>query len=502
MNLKIAYTIAGSDSSGGAGIQNDLKTFQSWGVHGCSVITAVTAQNNQTIREVIYLEPETIAAQLFALQKKFPPQAIKIGMVGREASLQKIEAFLTNYSGSVVLDPVLFSTSGIKLVATDLKKYLGRLRHLFTHVDVFTPNLFEAEKILNRRLCTDDEIQEGAEEILSLGVKSVLIKGGHFENKLFCQDYWTNGKMAFWLVNQRLANLNYRGSGCMLSAALTACLALGYEIKEALVLAKMYVNRGLRRSILMPNKTALLYHGGWPEEEIDLPYLTSKPSLTLNSPFPSIETQAMGLYPIIDSFDWTKNLLSCGVKLLQLRIKNKKGKELENEIKKSIALAKKFQAKLFINDYWDLALRYEAYGVHLGQDDLKQADLAQLRAAGLRLGISTHSYYEVACAHTYRPSYLACGPIFPTTSKVMAFSPQGLSQLKRWRRTLTYPLVAIGGLNQKNLPAVLATGADGVALISAITQAKDPQKATHELLNLVSQHVTNNRRITAVFPAT
>jgi hydroxymethylpyrimidine kinase/phosphomethylpyrimidine kinase/thiamine-phosphate diphosphorylase len=186
-------------------------------------------------------------------------------------------------------------------------------------------------------------------------------------------------------------------------------------------------------------------------------------------------------------------LLPLGVKTLQLRIKNKQGLELENEIKRSIMLAEKYQANLFINDYWEMAIRYGAYGVHLGQEDLETADMTAIRQAELRLGISTHCYYEVARAHALNPSYIACGPIFTTTSKVMSFAAQGIAQLKRWRRTLNYPLVAIGGINAERIPDVLATKVDGIAMISAITQAKDPIATTKSLMNVMEQYVTNDR---------
>jgi rhodanese-related sulfurtransferase len=115
-----------------------------------------------------------------------------------------------------------------------------------------------------------------------------------------------------------------------------------------------------------------------------------------------------------------------------------------------------------------------AYGVHLGQEDLNDADVHKIHAAGLRLGISTHCYYEVARAHAYHPSYIAIGPVFKTDSKIMSFPPQGLDRLHYWRRLLpNYPLVAIGGINEMNMQDVLATGVDGVAMISAITKAKD-----------------------------
>lgn len=191
------------------------------------------------------------------------------------------------------------------------------------------------------------------------------------------------------------------------------------------------------------------------------------------------------LYPIVDSAVWIEKLLPLGVKTIQLRIKNKSPAELEKEIKCGIQIAQQFHAQLFINDYWELAISYRAYGVHLGQEDLDQADIKKIRQAGLKLGISTHDEQEIARAERLCPSYIAYGPIYHTTSKVMAFKPQGISALERLKRRLSYPLVAIGGINLKRLPEVLATGVDGVAMISAITEAADPIIVTRKLLEMV-----------------
>lgn len=252
------------------------------------------------------------------------------------------------------------------------------------------------------------------------------------------------------MVSPRFEKKNYRGTGCIFSSAITAALALGYEIKDAIVIAKMYINRGIRLAQSPNSHFAFIHHGGWPDEGIDLPCIADDPMDQFFPPFPDCGSEPLGLYPIVDSYAWLQTLLPLGVKTIQLRIKNKNGQELEKEIQKSVCLAKSYNVRLFINDYWELALSHGAYGVHLGQEDLSRADVTSIYQAGLRLGISTHCYYEVARAHTFQPSYLACGPIFPTTSKVMAFAPQGILHLKRWQRTLNrYPLVAIGGIDAK-----------------------------------------------------
>jgi len=350
-----------------------------------------------------------------------------------------------------------------------------------------TPNLPEAEKLLGRELVSYEDIEAGAQEILSMGVKSVLIKGGHLKSpSVFCQDYWTNGSESFWLAsNQHDTKRNYRGTGCVLSSAITACLALDYNIKDAIVIAKMFVTQGIRLAI-KNNYSASLNYSGWPEEQADLPYLADFPMHQPPVAFPDCGPEPLGLYPVVDTLTWIKRLLPLGVKTIQLRIKDKHGVELANEIQQSIEIAKKYRARLFINDHWELAIRYGAYGVHLGQSDLNRAETEKIRQAGLRLGISTHCYYEVARAHTFRPSYIACGPIFPTTSKIMPFAPQGIFQLSRWQRTLNYPIVAIGGINLAKLADILTTKIDGVAMISAITQSTDPIADTQKLLACMS----------------
>lgn len=198
-------------------------------------------------------------------------------------------------------------------------------------------------------------------------------------------------------------------------------------------------------------------------------------------------TQSIGLYPIVDSSEWVEKLLPLGVKTIQLRVKNVQGVALANIIRDSVSLAKKWQAQLFINDYWQLAIEYGAFGVHLGQEDVLQTDIDRIYTAGLHLGISTHCPDEVKLAKTLAPSYIACGTIFPTTSKAMPLPPQGLTQLAYWCQTLDYPVVAIGGINAQNIKAVMATKAAGIAMISAITQASDPIKATRYFLQILAE---------------
>ncbi|MFI4918357.1 MAG: thiamine phosphate synthase [Legionellales bacterium] len=484
MKKPMVWSIAGFDPVGLAGTQVDLATLKNLQVDSCAIISAVTAQNASAVTAIESISGAQLMAQCAALQHDFKPMAIKIGMLGAPSAHEQLAHFLKNYSGFVVLDPILASSSGSALIFANAQQYLESLVKLFPYVDVVTPNRMEAETILKRPLSSYQDIEEGAQAMLALGAKSVLLKGGHVKDALFSQDYWTDGHQSCWLANQRLPDKNYRGTGCTLSSALAACLALGHSIKDALVIAKMYVNRGIRKAVDLDQHTAKLFHGGWPEDEIDLPYLSPQPLLKLPASFKRCQT---GLYPVVDGSHWLEKLLPEGVKCIQLRIKNMHGTRLEEEVQRSVFLAKQYGATLFVNDYWQLAIRFGADGVHLGQEDLCDADIDTIHRSGLYLGVSTHCYYEVARAHTLNPSYIACGPIYLTTSKLMSFQAQGVEQLQRWRRTLHYPLVAIGGMNFERLPDILKTGVEGVALISAITHADNPLTATQQFLTQIKE---------------
>lgn len=233
----IAWTVAGSDSGGGAGIQVDLKVMNAFGVHGCSAITALTAQNTLGVELSEPVSSEMFRAQLEALLADLPPRAIKTGMLGSASVCQILSEFIC---APLICDPVLKSTSGADLL--DPKAFDLLVSAIFPKVDVLTPNLPEAERILGRLI---DSVEEAAEQILRLGVKSVLIKGGHAEGQE-CRDFWTDGFAAFWLISPRIETRATHGTGCILSSAITAAMALGQGIPEAIITAKTYLNQCLK----------------------------------------------------------------------------------------------------------------------------------------------------------------------------------------------------------------------------------------------------------------
>jgi hydroxymethylpyrimidine kinase/phosphomethylpyrimidine kinase/thiamine-phosphate diphosphorylase len=366
------------------------------------------------------------------------------------------------------------ASSGESLLDGDAGKYLRE--QLLPRTDLITPNRNEAEALLNRKINSPDEIERAATDLVQLGARSALITGGHFEaDQSCCHDYWTDGVDGFWLSGPRIPTIHTHGGGCTLASATAAAVAIGYSLKDALVLAKMYVTSGLRHSRQMGGGPGPILHAGWPESLANFPGLSAHyPQQRESESFASCGGE-LGLYPVMPSAEWIEKLLPLGVSTIQLRVKNKSHEEIEQEIVRAVSASRQLNVRLFINDYWQLAIKHGAYGVHLGQEDLDSADIDAIRRAGLRLGISNHSYYELARAHTLRPSYLALGPIFPTTTKVMKFADQGIFQLSRWCNLLKpdYTLCAIGGINRDRAPTVLATGVGSVAVVSAITEAAD-----------------------------
>ena len=186
-------------------------------------------------------------------------------------------------------------------------------------------------------------------------------------------------------------------------------------------------------------------------------------------------------YAVVPNADWVIRMINAGANTVQLRCKNLSGKDLASEISRCVQAAKDTKTQLFINDHWQAAIDAGAYGVHLGQEDLDTADLSAIQQAGLRLGISTHSDAELLRALAVKPSYVACGAIFPTTTKQMPTAPQGLARLRHYVEMAgKTPTVAIGGIDLSNAQAVLNCGVSSLAVVRAITNAENPEQVVKD----------------------
>lgn len=280
-------TIAGSDSGGGAGIQADLKTFAALGCYGMSAITALTAQNTVGVRAIHAVPPEFLKAQIQAVVEDIGVDAVKIGMLHAPGIVEVVAWAIDHYRlPNVVLDPVMVATSGDALIAQETVEVL--VRELFPRATVITPNLDEAALLLGRSLTAVEELDQAAHDLLDMGARAVLLKGGHLAGKevvdVLVQIAQRQPGAAAplrptHLSSARIASRNVHGTGCTLSSAIAAYLALGHPLQEAVSLARTFILSAISHGakITTGHGHGPLNHGFAP---VPLHFITKPPSTT------------------------------------------------------------------------------------------------------------------------------------------------------------------------------------------------------------------------------
>ena len=244
--MKTALTIAGSDSSGGAGIQADIKSMSANGVYAMSVITAITAQNTMGVFDIQDVSPEMIEKQIDVIFDDIKVNAVKIGMVSKIESIKAISKALRKINNlpKIVLDPVMVSTSGYKFLSEDAQDTL--IKELFPLATLITPNILEAEEILGMKIENIDDMKEAAIRLNKLGSKAVLVKGGHLKDD--ATDLLYDGVEFTYFRQEKINTKNTHGTGCTLSSAIAANLAKGMTMKEAVSLGKEYITKAIENS--------------------------------------------------------------------------------------------------------------------------------------------------------------------------------------------------------------------------------------------------------------
>jgi thiamine-phosphate pyrophosphorylase len=201
-------------------------------------------------------------------------------------------------------------------------------------------------------------------------------------------------------------------------------------------------------------------------------------------------------YPVLPDAAWVARIASQGAKFIQLRAKDMPPHAIKEEIARALEFASTHGCQLVVNDYWSEAIDLGASFVHLGQSDLVGADIAAIKAAGIKLGISTHSIAELDIALATNPDYIALGPIYPTKLKAMPWAPQGLDRIAEWRSKISCPLVAIGGITLERAPDVLAAGASSAAVVTDIVMSDDPEQRTRDWIAATAPW----RHLSTVYP--
>ena len=494
----IVYTIAGSDSGGGAGIQADLKaihTISSGSCHGCSAITCLTAQNSCGVTGVHAPPVEFLRTQLSALEGDLFPLAVKVGMLGTRELAEEVGAWICQLKENgnsgrqqavplVVVDPVMISTSGHKLIDDFAKSAM--IKKVFPYADLVTPNKFEAEELLGRKLRTYEDVEAGAREILAMGPKAVLIKGGHslseeqgkertLENNdsSGSQDYLLmsieisqegkpvkdrqrlcDGSRGIWLRSERYDTDNTHGTGCTLSSSIATAWAMGQRergistgekigavcsmyLVDACCVAKAYVNAGIARGVKLGKGPGPVTHTGFPNSHKNFPTIELNANVTSKLAFPSMQSYhsakslsvsslsavTLGrILPIVDTVEWVERLVSIpGITDIQLRFKDTSDyATILDRIQRAQTLCKSRGTRLWINDYWKAAI--EA-GECFGIH-LGQEDLAScVDVGGLNLIRSSGLAFGVS-THSYSELAAALGvrPSYISLGPVFATS--------------------------------------------------------------------------------
>ena len=258
VKMKTALTIAGSDSSGGAGIQADIKTMTANGVYAMSAITALTAQNTMGVTGIMDVSPEFLGKELDSVFTDIYPDAVKIGMVSSSELIEVIAEKLREYKAvNVVLDPVMVATSGARLISEDAVETL--VRELMPLADIVTPNIPETEVLTGMKISTPEDMERAAREVSERYGCGVLCKGGHRVND--ANDLlWSDGT-GRWYRGERIENPNTHGTGCTLSSAIASNLAKGYSMGESVERAKRYISGALGAMLDLGKGSGPMDHG-------------------------------------------------------------------------------------------------------------------------------------------------------------------------------------------------------------------------------------------------
>lgn len=483
----LIWSISALDNSEGAGIAADIRTAAILRVHLCPIATAITAQNNQGVYAVNPTPIELLEQQCQSLLAEFFPSVIKIGLLPNREVVIWLAELLKKLDAYVVADTPMLSSSGGSLVADEVVDAIRE--YLLPQVHLLTPNYNEAlQLILSMQKLNSVKDHELADFLLACGIDALYLKGGHTpesENeicKIKVHDFFADHKQRYYLSSQKI-DKDLRGTGCILATAIACFLAKKNDLSEAIVLAKDFINQQYGHSRLIGSCHYAESFELEDPSEFSLPQIAQTSEDNLEE-FKAIEE--IGFYPIVDDIKFIKPLLELGVRTLQLRVKDKDLVEVESMIKIANEHCKEKNAQLFINDYWQLAIKYNCFGVHLGQEDLLTADLSEISTAGLRLGLSSHCYAEAARILAIKPSYVALGPIFETTCKSMRFGPQGFEKLAVWKRIFpNIPIVAIGGLKRQHVKELKKYKVDGIAVISDFLKDAEPLKAAAEWMSLM-----------------
>jgi len=466
--IPTVLTVAGSDSSGGAGIQADLKAIAACGGYGASVITALTAQNTLGVRAAEAVHPHLVRAQLEAVFDDLDVRAVKTGMLATAALVEVVaEVLHARRPSSIVCDPVMVAKSGHRLLAADAVEAVRR--RLAPCATVLTPNIQEAEVLAGRPVRTLEEMADAARALLALGPAAVLIKGGHLEGPR-AVDLLVSADGVRVFEAERLPARHTHGTGCTYAAAIATFLAWGHALPAAVARAKAFVTEAIRHGFAVGQ-------GIGPTDVF----------WDRVRPVPAAADPVGRLHVLSHPGDGLVRLAAEeGADVVQVRDKGRSTTaERVAAVREALAAARPRGVRVVVNDRADVAAGAGADGVHLGRHDLAPEVARRLLGPRALVGGTANSLEE-ALAWAGRPvDYLGVGPVFGTQTKENPAPALGLDGLAAIARATRIPVLAIGNVTAERVADVLAAGAHGVAVSSAVAHAADPRQAVRALRRAV-----------------
>lgn len=477
----IVLTIAGSDPSCGAGIQADLRVIHANGCLGLSAITALTIQNSMGVLAVHPVAADLLFDQLEALFDDTHIHAVKIGMLGGAEQVAAVALALQRFQPpNIVLDTVLASTGGTPLL--DAAGRHRMLYELFPYCDLVTPNIHELSILTEIETTHSVGRNLAAQNLLEMGAKAVLVKGGHLEGNPTDTLHLTEG-LPLEFVGERIETNHTHGTGCFLSSAIASNLALGHTIKNAVLRAKQFLTTGLRNPTILGKGRGYpgTEHSNHLEVKLESKHHAERQKRLWNTLYVLTDSE---INPSRSHEEIAQAALAGGAKVIQLRDKRLRTPDLIATAKRIAQLCHDQDALFIVNDRVDVALAADADGVHLGPDDMSPADARKLMGADRLIGTSVSS---VAEAEPFLPfiSYFGVGAVFGSATKRDAGDPIGVKPLATLQSAFpTIPMVAIGGIQAHNIASVAATGVASAAVVSAVIAAPNMEEATRSLLEV------------------
>ena len=452
-------TIAGSDSSGGAGIQADLNTISANGGYGATAITAITAQNTRGVMLAQALPAPMVRAQIEAVFSDAIVAAVKTGMLGSVENIRAVaDALRTHSPRHFVLDPVMTSTTGYPLLPSGSADVLRD--ELLPIASLVTPNVPEASILSGLPVDRVQDAEAAGRRILERGAKAVLVKGGHLTDSPATDLLVTQeGCLRFdgtWIHSEHT-----HGTGCVLSAAIATHLALGLPIVEAVGKAKEFVTEAIRKGLPRGYRTEGRNPG-------TLHVITDE---TLQERFTHV--------------DLARLAAEGGADVVQFR--EKRPRTTADLVRTARQMARALTGsgvRLVVNDRVDVALGAGADAVHLGRDDLAPRLARKLMGESALIG-GTANNLEQALRVATGVDYLGVGPVFGTRTKTNPATAIGIEGLRAIAEAVGKPLIAVGSITPERVADVLSAGAHGVAVASAVVTEHDPAKAARSFRDAI-----------------